>query len=328
MSVQINLESYAKPWRPGIYPKSTTVIYNNQLWILNDTITGLFSSSDFLAEVANGDWIGRYTTEDDLSTKEDLSNKATDFTVINDTLYPSVEAVKEQLDLKLDKSTTPSSVYTTDAAGLQVMKPISEFKDVLEFTNLASFPVTGETGKIYLALDTNKTYRWSGSAYVQIGGSTLRKQSYCLIRDWSTPTLDRFYYVSYNNLAIEFRPVGTNNTIIDSLTGRNVGVFTAPYDCVITGWQVEMRNTGSFTGIFGIGSGQIVSSLALPMTNPIVHLSQAITSSGYVTNQYSGTISGGSTILKGETVCVGFMFSAQASATKGGVTIQLHIEEV
>ena len=99
MPVQVNLEDFAKPWRPGVYPKSTTVIYNNQLWILNDTITGLFSSSDFLAEVANGDWVGRYTTEDDLSTKEDLSNKATDFSIINDTLYPSVEAVKEQLDL-------------------------------------------------------------------------------------------------------------------------------------------------------------------------------------------------------------------------------------
>ena len=99
MTVQINKEDFAKPWRPGIYPKSTTVIYNNQLWILNDAITGLFSSSDFLAEVANGDWIGRYTTEEDLSTKEDITNKATDFSVINDTLYPSVEAVKEQLDL-------------------------------------------------------------------------------------------------------------------------------------------------------------------------------------------------------------------------------------
>lgn len=44
--------------------------------------------------------------------------------------------------------------------------------DVLEFVDLASFPVTGETGKIYLALDTNSTYRWSGSAYVQIGDET------------------------------------------------------------------------------------------------------------------------------------------------------------
>ena len=48
MPVQINNEDFAKPWKPGIYPKSTTVIYNNQLWILNDTITGLYSSSDFL----------------------------------------------------------------------------------------------------------------------------------------------------------------------------------------------------------------------------------------------------------------------------------------
>ncbi len=38
----------------------------------------------------------------------------------------------------------------------------------MEFTNLASFPATGTQGKIYVALDTNKTYRWSGSTYVYI----------------------------------------------------------------------------------------------------------------------------------------------------------------
>ena len=43
--------------------------------------------------------------------------------------------------------------------------------DVLEFANLASFPATGESGKIYIALDTNKTYRWSGSVYVIISES-------------------------------------------------------------------------------------------------------------------------------------------------------------
>jgi hypothetical protein len=40
--------------------------------------------------------------------------------------------------------------------------------DVLNFANLASFPATGETGKIYIANDTNKQYRWTGSAYIQI----------------------------------------------------------------------------------------------------------------------------------------------------------------
>jgi len=43
--------------------------------------------------------------------------------------------------------------------------------DVLEYANLAAFPASGETGKIYTALDTNKIYRWSGSAYIVISDS-------------------------------------------------------------------------------------------------------------------------------------------------------------
>lgn len=43
--------------------------------------------------------------------------------------------------------------------------------DVLEFENKASFPAKGEEGKIYVSKDTNLTYRWSGSAYVEISAS-------------------------------------------------------------------------------------------------------------------------------------------------------------
>jgi hypothetical protein len=43
--------------------------------------------------------------------------------------------------------------------------------DVLEYNNLASFPATGTAGVIYVAQDTNKTYRWSGSTYVEISAS-------------------------------------------------------------------------------------------------------------------------------------------------------------
>lgn len=81
--------------------------------------------------------------------------------------------LQNALDSKVDKVTTAGveRVYTINADGSQGTKATSEFKDVLEFANLASFPVTGESGKIYVALDTNFTYRWSGSAYVQIWGS-------------------------------------------------------------------------------------------------------------------------------------------------------------
>jgi hypothetical protein len=40
--------------------------------------------------------------------------------------------------------------------------------DVVEVANFASLPATGETGKIYVTLDTNFVYRWSGSVYVKI----------------------------------------------------------------------------------------------------------------------------------------------------------------
>jgi hypothetical protein len=43
--------------------------------------------------------------------------------------------------------------------------------DVIEFANYAALPATGETGKIYVVLDNNITYRWSGSAYVEISSS-------------------------------------------------------------------------------------------------------------------------------------------------------------
>ena len=45
--------------------------------------------------------------------------------------------------------------------------------DVVEYADVESFPATGEFGKIYVALDTGYTYRWSGSEYIQIGGQDL-----------------------------------------------------------------------------------------------------------------------------------------------------------
>ena len=40
--------------------------------------------------------------------------------------------------------------------------------DVIEVANYAALPGTGDTGKIYVTIDDNKCYRWSGSVYVQV----------------------------------------------------------------------------------------------------------------------------------------------------------------
>jgi hypothetical protein len=43
--------------------------------------------------------------------------------------------------------------------------------DIKEFADLASFPAVGEGSIIYVALNTNIIYRWSGTAYVEISAS-------------------------------------------------------------------------------------------------------------------------------------------------------------
>ena len=40
--------------------------------------------------------------------------------------------------------------------------------DVIEYSSVSAFPATGEQGKIYVALDSNKCYRWSGTEYIPI----------------------------------------------------------------------------------------------------------------------------------------------------------------
>ena len=62
-----------------------------------------------------------------------------------------------------------NGVATLDSVGKVPTSQLPAYvDDVLEYANLASFPATGETGKIYVAIDTNKTYRWSGSTYIYI----------------------------------------------------------------------------------------------------------------------------------------------------------------
>lgn len=49
--------------------------------------------------------------------------------------------------------------------------------DVAEYANEASFPSTGETGKLYIDQSDGDIFRWSGSAYVQINNAVSTSDS-------------------------------------------------------------------------------------------------------------------------------------------------------
>ena len=61
---------------------------------------------------------------------------------------------------------------TLDSNGLVPSSQLPAYvDDVIEYPTLADFPATGDSHKIYIAADTNKTYRWSGTSYVEISAS-------------------------------------------------------------------------------------------------------------------------------------------------------------
>lgn len=65
-----------------------------------------------------------------------------------------------------------SGIAELDASGKVPSSQLPSFvDDVLEYTIKSSFPTTGETGKIYVDVSTNLSYRWGGSAYVEISPS-------------------------------------------------------------------------------------------------------------------------------------------------------------
>ena len=130
--------------------------------------------------------------------------------------------------------------------------------DVEEYNNLAAFPATGETGKIYVAIDTGFVYRWSGSVYVQIGitaaagsttqvqfndggafggdsGLTFNKTTDALsaggfIPTSSTVPANGVYLPAANSVAVATN--GTGRLFVDA--NGNVGVNTSSPNAVLT----------------------------------------------------------------------------------------------
>lgn len=156
------------------------------------------SKQDKLTEVNFGEFIYGLDSKTDIKdvdefiisdSEDSLKSKKTRFLDLKtklksyfDTFYLSlsvfndfVEDVFDSLDNKLDKSSTPSSVYATDAEGLQVMKPISEFQPVGDYVTVnTTQTVTGnKTFNNVSSINKNNTttYPTASGGSFRIGGS-------------------------------------------------------------------------------------------------------------------------------------------------------------
>ena len=80
--------------------------------------------------------------------------------------------VTDDAQVKRSEMGMPEGVATLDATGKVPSSQLPSFvDDVIEVDSFDLLPETGETGKIYVTKDTNLTYRWSGSRYIEISES-------------------------------------------------------------------------------------------------------------------------------------------------------------
>ena len=141
-----------------------------------------------------------------------------------------------------------------DGSGLVPASQLPSYvDDVLEYANLASFPGTGTTGKIYVALDTNKTYRWSGTTYIYITSGAVDSVA------------GKTGVVTLNNSDVGLGSVENKSsaTIRSEITSSNVTTalgFT-PYNATNPSGYITSSALSSYLPLSGgTVTGQIISS--------------------------------------------------------------------
>lgn len=86
------------------------------------------------------------------------------FGVVLNNLIPAMQQIAEK--------DQPNGYAGLDENGqVPAARLPSYVDDIIEAANAAGFPGTGEAGKLYVARDTGKAFRWGGSVYVEISAS-------------------------------------------------------------------------------------------------------------------------------------------------------------
>lgn len=183
--------------------------------------------------------------------------------------------------------------------------------DVVEVANFASLPGTGETGKIYVTIDTNKTYRWTGSTYIEISASPGSTDS---LAEGSTnlyftqararASLSASGSLSYNS--------GTGvisfTDAVTSVAGRTGAVTLTSSDVGLG--SVENKSSATIRG--ELTSSNVTTALGFTPYN-------ATNPSGYITS--SASITGNAATATTATNLSGGTVSATTGAFSGLVNI-------
>lgn len=133
---------------------------NNRIDDLDDKIDKEIADREAEIDRIENKFDGVTDKLEDALQKEIEDRKAGDTTITN------------SLKAFISTKGQPGGLAELDSTGKVPAAQLPSYvDDVLEFSTKDQFPQTGETGKIYVAKDTNLTYRWTGTQYLEISQS-------------------------------------------------------------------------------------------------------------------------------------------------------------
>lgn len=162
-------------------------------------------------------------------------------------------AITNSLNAFISTKGQPGGLAELDSTGKVPAAQLPSYvDDVLEFSTKDQFPQTGETGKIYVAKDTNLTYRWTGTQYLEISQSLAlgetpstaypgdkgkanrdalnsmpTKLTSYLTPTTSTGELVKINYKYTSKDGLNYGPLQDDNIDIPSATTTNAGAMSA-----------------------------------------------------------------------------------------------------
>lgn len=235
----------------GLSQENFTTTLKNKL----DSITAIFTSSLKLVYDGAVDWI----TTNGNAILNHLSATNNPHGVTKEQL--NLGNVDNTSDANKPISTAMASELAGKADLVDGFVPAHQLPsfvdDVLGFANLAAFPETGEAGKIYIAKDTNYTYRWTGSGYARLNeGVVLGETSTTAHRG------------DHGAEAYNMRHSHANKTVLDGITSGKVTEWDSKVDesdladVAITGDYDDLSNRPTLGAAasknVGVAEGDVV----------------------------------------------------------------------
>lgn len=182
--------------------------------------------------------------------------------------------------------------------------------DVLEYTAKANFPATGEEGKIYVDKTTNLTWRWGGSAYIEISPSL------ALGTTASTAAKGNHTHSFTPAGTIAVQTAGSTNNTLKPVTAKTV-VTSASFNTVITGGTTtDVPNISKKTVVTGVTPATVVTSVTKKTVVTGTSVANEVLS--FTTgDSISSTTGASATVSTGDSVTVGTAIKAYTSLTTG-----------